>query len=235
MASYRKNQVSQRSKDLQKTQERAATYTATESAMTATRKTQALIGFGDTDDPKKPTGKFKNMKCDNCGRKGHLSHKCFKNCKVCGKKDCHARKHKKKDGTSKKDISSLVAKTVDAAVKKLDVGLSAELKGSAMSLAAKVDARPKMDSGVNIGGCFPSSDAHKFRNKRQDDDESHVHTAAHTKHKVTQYGDIGPHKNVAIVGDGFKERLIGMNCDVDTSRAIMQCSVWCVAMQLFQF
>ena len=218
---FRRNEVSQRSMDLQKTQERAATYAATEASVTATRKTQALIGFGDTDDPKKPTGKFKNMKCDNCGRKGHLSHKCFKNCKVCGKKDCHARKHKKKDGTSKKDISSLVAKTVDAAIKKLDVGLSAELKGTAMSLAAKVDARPKMDSGVNIGGCFPSSDAHKFRNKRQDDDESYVHTAAHTKHKVTQYGDIGPHKNVAIVGDGFKERLIGMHCDVEANGPIL--------------
>ena len=80
-----------------------------------------------------------------------------------------------------------------------------------MSLSAKVDIRPKMDSGVNVGGCFPSSDAHKFKNKRQDDEESCVHTAAHTKHKVTQCGDIGQHKNVAIVGDGFKERLIGMH------------------------
>ena len=54
---FRRNEVSKRSMDLQKTQERAATHAATEASVTSTRKIPALIGIGDTEDPKKPTGK----------------------------------------------------------------------------------------------------------------------------------------------------------------------------------
>ena len=220
---FRRSEVSKRTIDLEEVQERANTFAATERSsirQSVQQGAEALVAASD-------------KMCDNCGKQGHLSHRCFKHCKVCGKKDCHARKHKSSENEAHeeknpeekksegKDIKAMIAAAVESAMMKHMagdiVGLSAEAvtdDNVTGALTSTTITGPKMDSGVNVSGCFPMADAHLFENRRTVKERKFIRTAAHELCSVKEIGDMGPHKNVALVGDGFQERLIGMQHNV---------------------
>ena len=172
------------------------------------------------DPPKKPRGdRPRKLKCYNCGKVGHKSDKCRSKCKVCGKKNCHAMKHKdQKDRGSARnaedDNDPKIERMIAAAVQKYisrnednsGLGLTAtspQVSGKASRGSNKtkkwrkvLHKSPIWDSGADKD-YFPVKDLPRSQNREKIRET--VVTAAGSTHEITTKGEIGDHKNIRFV------------------------------------